>query len=132
MEDMMRIVRNRALVVMLWWVAFLHLGQVSAAELASFPTELQSVWDPSVPCESAQTSDRDSRFEITRTQRLNYEEVEQITSAALLATSPKTWRIATTSSLGPDDLSQPRIYVLQDDVLAVSDGQSARVYHRCN
>lgn len=102
-----------------------------ALEREAFPVELRSVWEPSLPCDTGETSDRDSRFEITATQRLNYEEIEDVVSAELLTQSPHAWRIVTTSNVGSPDLQQPRIYVLQGNLLAVSDGQSARMYSRC-
>lgn len=102
-----------------------------AGEPPAFPSPLTSVWEPGLPCDTGETSDRDTRFEITATQRLNYEEIEDIVSAELLTESPLTWRIVTTSNVGPPDLQQPFIYVLQGDLLAVSDGQSARMYSRC-
>lgn len=102
-----------------------------AQEPQSFPEELRSFWEPSLPCDGRETSDRDSRFQITATQRLNYEEIEDVVSTELLTQSPQTWRIVTTSNVGSPDLQQPRIYVLKKDFLAVSDGQSARMYSRC-
>lgn len=102
-----------------------------AQEHTTFPVELRSFWEPSLPCDTGEMSDRDSRFEITATQRLNYEEIEDVVSVELLTQSPHTWRIVTTSNVGPPDLQQPRIYVLQVNHLAVSDGQSARLYSRC-
>lgn len=111
-------------------LASLH-ATAAAASAAVFPAELRGVWEPSRPCDTAALTDRDSRFEITERQRRNYEETEDIRSAQLLTDSPLTWRIVTTSDIGPPDLAQPRIYVLQDDLLAVSDGQSARMYMRC-
>lgn len=104
---------------------------VAVGSAASFPAPLQGVWEPYLPCDTGETSDSDSRFEITRSQRLNYEEIEDIVSAELLTESPLTWRIVTTSDVGPPELEQPFIYVLKDDRLAVNDGQSARMYARC-
>lgn len=112
-------------------VAFLFCCPAFAEEHTTFPVQLRSVWEPSLPCDTGETSDRDRRFEITVMQRLNYEEIEDVVSAELLTQSPFTWRIVTTSNVGPPDLQQPRIYVLQGNLLAVSDGQSARMYSRC-
>jgi hypothetical protein len=118
----------------MWTLSLLiaSLGQVAAAgDSDVFPLQLRSVWEPGRPCDSSEASDRDSRFRITERQRLNYEESEDIISTRLLTDSPLTWRIVTTSDVGPADLDQPRIYVLQGDLLAISDGQSARMYMRC-
>ena len=104
---------------------------VAAESVLAFPLPLQAVWEPKLPCDTGETSDRDSRFEIAGSQRLNYEEIEDIVSAELLTESPLTWRIVTTSNVGPAELEQPFIYVLKDDRLAVNDGQSARMYTRC-
>lgn len=117
--------------VMLVLALVLSAPVVAARSVASFPVPLQGVWEPYLPCDTGETSDSDSRFEITRSQRLNYEEIEDLVSAELLAESPLTWRIVTTSDVGPPELEQPFIYVLKDDRLAVNDGQSARMYARC-
>lgn len=117
-----------------WMLSLLmvYAGVVAAAgKSAVFPPQLRSFWETSRPCDSSESSDRDSRFRITERQRLNYEESEDLTSAKLLTDSPLTWRIVTTSDVGPANLHQPRIYVLQGDLLAISDGQSARMYMRC-
>lgn len=97
----------------------------------AFPAPMLGVWEPGLPCDPGETSDRDARFEITSGQRLNYEEVEDLVSAEPLASSPRTWRIVTTSNIGPEGLEQPFIYVLEGDRLTVADGQSARMYRRC-
>lgn len=89
------------------------------------------VWEPELPCDPGEASDRDGRFEITGRQRLNYEEIEDLVSADLLTSSPRTWRILTTSNIGPEGLEQPFIYVLEGDLLTVADGRSARMYMRC-
>ena len=89
------------------------------------------VWEPELPCGAAEASDRDARFEITSGQRLGYEEIENLVSEELLTASPRTWRIVTTSNIGPEGLEQPFIYVLEGDLMTVADGQSARTYMRC-
>ena len=105
-----------------------HPRPVIATE---FPVELRETWDPSAPCTAGEVSDHDARFSITRRQRLNYEEIEDIVSAELLTSSPMTWRIVTTSNVGPPDLALPTIYIMRDDYLATSDGSNARGHLRC-
>lgn len=96
-----------------------------------FPAPMLGVWEPELPCDAAEASDRDARFEITSGQRLGYEEIENLVSEELLTASPRTWRIVTTSNVGPEGLEQPFIYVLEGDLMTVADGQSARTYMRC-
>lgn len=115
----------------LFFVVALVCCPVFAAPSTTFPEALVSIWEPRLPCDTGEISDRDARFEITSTQRLNYEEIEDLVSAEMLTDSPRTWRIVTRSNVGPEDLEQPFIYVLQGDRLAVSDGHSARTYSRC-
>lgn len=127
----MRLVRRApGLALVLLFVVF--CGALSAAGAApEFPRTMRGVWDGALPCDPGETSDRDSRLEITSAQRLNYEEVEDIVSVELLSRSPWAWRIVTTSNVGPEGIEQPFIYVLEGDLLAVNDGQSARMYMRC-
>lgn len=109
-----------------------EINAFGAAKEAVFPAVMRGVWDPSESCNAKETSDRDSRFEITKTARHNYEENQTLRSAELLSSSPHTWRIVTSSDLGPPAADgRARIYVLEGDFLAVSDGQSARFYIRC-
>ncbi|MEN1956250.1 hypothetical protein [Luteimonas changyuni] len=127
----MRLVgRNRGTVLALFLIA-LCAPVFAAAEGTSFPAPMLGVWEPELPCDPGEASDRDGRFEITGRQRLNYEEIEDLVSADLLTSSPRTWRILTTSNIGPEGLEQPFIYVLEGDLLTVADGRSARMYMRC-
>lgn len=123
-----RATRSRLLVSL---VVVLACSPAIAAPSTTFPEALVSVWEPRLPCDTGETSDRDARFEITSTKRLNYEEIEDLVSAEVLTDSPHTWRIVTRSNVGPPDLEQPFIYVLHGDRLSVSDGNSARTYSRC-
>lgn len=122
--------RNPYTVLALLLVALCSSAAACAAEPV-FPAPMLGFWEPELPCDQGETSDRDGRFEITGRQRLNYEEIEDLVSAELLASSPRTWRILTTSNIGPEGLEQPFIYVLDDNVLTVADGRSARTYMRC-
>lgn len=128
----MRTLPRLTVVPLLLYVALLATNAFGVEKAAVFPDAMRGVWDPSESCRANETSDRDSRFEITRTKRHNYEENQILRSAELLTNSPHTWRIVTSSDITPPTAkARPRIYVLEGDFLAIADGQSARFYIRC-
>lgn len=98
-----------------------------------FPSELHGVWDAYPwPCVDDGPSDSDMRFAIDGNVRGNYEDIDTLVSIEEIATAPRTWRVVATTSLDPTDVEgDARIYVLQGNTLAVTDGRRADVYVRC-
>lgn len=100
---------------------------------STFPSALRGVWDMYPhPCVANEVSDSDMRFAIDQRVRSNHEHKDVLKSIEQLATSPPTWRVTTTSDLGPsDNKPQASIYVLKGKYLAVTDGERAETYIRC-
>ena len=128
MGSIRRVEWPAALVVL---VAMLWSAAVSAQPGVGFPHVLHGTWESTLPCDTGETADRDDRFEISASQRLGYEEIEDLVSVEPLADKPLTWRVVTLSNVGPVGLEQAFIYVLDGDSLGVTDAHSAAAYRRC-
>lgn len=111
--------------------ALLWSAAVAAQPRVGFPQVLHGTWQATLPCEAGETSDRDDRFEISGSQRLGYEEIEDLVSVEPLADEPLTWRIVTVSNVGPVGLEQAFIYVLDGNSLVVTDARSVAASRRC-
>lgn len=111
--------------------ALLWSAAVAAQPGVGFPQVLHGTWQATLPCEAGEMSDRDDRFRISGSQRLGYEEIEDLVSVEPLADEPLTWRIVTVSNVGPVGLEQAFIYVLDGDSLVVTDAHSVAASRRC-
>lgn len=129
MEDALK---TFAAVLLLSAIFSCQAAPVGAAS-ATFPVELQGVWDAHPwPCDAAVPSDSDMRFLIEGGVRRNYEDDDILVSLDRIAIEPSAWRVSSVSSLDPDGSREDaRIYVLAGDRLTVADEARTEVYTRC-
>ncbi|HST44729.1 MAG TPA: hypothetical protein VLK29_05835 [Luteimonas sp.] len=97
----------------------------------SYPSELHGTWDLGPHnCRLPLNPDSDTPLRIESGRVLGYEHVETPLHVGAVSSRPRAWTVTAISDEAPgieiDDL-----YILKDDHLTISDGETTRQFRRC-
>ena len=109
-------------------------GGVSAAKYGSslvYPKELQGTWDLGPDsCRLPINPDADSPIQVEMTRLMGYEHQETLVSIRRVSENPLAWRVVATSDIAPG-ITTTDLYIVKDDHLTISDGETSKKYRRC-
>jgi hypothetical protein len=107
---------------------FLMMG---AASEPRFPKELQGTWDLGpASCKLPVSPDSDTPIRIDASRLAGYENVDTPVRITRVSKEPAVWVIASESSVSPGMVVK-EVFVLMDDYLTITTGETARSYRRC-
>lgn len=102
-----------------------------AAVLLEFPEALRGVWDVGpAACKLPLHLDSDTPIAIERERLIGYESVDTPRRVTRVSEVPSAWVISTESSVAPGIVLE-EVFVLKNEHLTITSGESARTYRRC-
>jgi hypothetical protein len=104
---------------------------VGAAAALEFPEALRGVWDfGPAACKLPLRLDSDTPITIERERLIGYESVDMPKRVTRVSQVPSAWVISTESNIAPGMVLE-EVYVLKNEHLTITSGESARTYRRC-
>jgi len=104
---------------------------MGATPAPRFPKELQGTWDlgPS-SCKLPVNADSDTPIRIEAGRLAGYENIDSPKRITRVSKKPSVWVISSESNIAPG-MVQDEVFVLVDDYLTITTGETARSYRRC-
>jgi len=104
---------------------------VGAAVPVEFPEPLRGVWDVGpAACKLPLHPDSDTPITIERERLIGYESADTPRRVTQVSQVPSVWVISSESNIAPG-LVMEEVYVLKNEHLTITSGESARTYRRC-
>ena len=120
--------------VLLVLISISAADEVSAAKSGPspvYPKELQGTWDLGPDsCRLPINPDADSPIQVEMTRLMGYEHQETLVSIRRVSENPIAWRVVATSDIAPG-ITTTDLYIVKDDHLTISDGETSKKYRRC-
>lgn len=120
--------------VLLALISVSAVDGVSAAKKGAspiYPKELQGTWDLGQDsCKLPIDPDLDTPIRVETARLMGYEHQEAPVSIERVSESPLAWRVSATSDNAPG-ITTDDLYIVKNDHLTISDGETVRQYRRC-